>query len=120
MRLNLLVRPIQKLIPKGWVMFNGETTVSIRDSWNVSSVSRTTTGRYVVNWARPFGYIAAATGYAVATTAKLDAGVASVTSHIDGTPTEGNSYTHLSTAINTSNNGTDTDADLCSVVVLGP
>ena len=109
-----------RMTAKGWVMFNGETTVSIRDSWNVTSVTRNTTGEYTVAWARPFGYVAAATGYVVACMSQLDAGVASVTTHIDGQATEGNAYSSLITKVNTSNNGTDTDANLCSVVVLGP
>ena len=118
MRRALLAAPLNDQIIKGWVMFTGETTVSIRDSWNVSSVTRTTTGDYTVNWARAFGY-GAATAYALTTIAKLDGGAASVTSHASGGVTEGNAYTNGFTRLNTSNNGTNTDADLCSIVVLG-
>jgi hypothetical protein len=33
-----------------WVNFNGVTTVSIRASYNVSSVTRTSSGLYVINF----------------------------------------------------------------------
>ena len=118
MRRQLLGAPLNKQIVKGWATFTGETTVSIRDSWNVSSISRTTTGDYTVNWSRAFGY-GTATAYAMAMIAKLDGGAASVTSHASGGVTEGNAYTNGFTRLNTSNNGTNTDADLCSIVVLG-
>ena len=36
---------------KAWVNFNGIGTVSIRDSFNVSSITDNGTGRYVVNFA---------------------------------------------------------------------
>jgi hypothetical protein len=114
-----LPQTLHKLIPKGWVMFNGEGAVTIRDSWNVTSVTQNTTGEFTIAWARRFGYAALATGYAVMCTSKLDAGVASVTTHIDGQATEGNAYSSLLTKVNISNNGSDTDPDLCSVVVLG-
>lgn len=35
---------------KAWVNFNGVTTTSIRASFNVSSVTRNTTGDYTVNF----------------------------------------------------------------------
>ena len=35
---------------KAWVNFNGVTTTSIRASYNVSSVTRSGTGSYVVNF----------------------------------------------------------------------
>lgn len=33
-----------------WVVFNGVTTVTINASYNVSSVTRTTTGQYTINF----------------------------------------------------------------------
>ena len=40
----------QKLIPTAWVNFNGSSTVAIRDSEGVSSISDGGTGRYTVNF----------------------------------------------------------------------
>ena len=37
-------------IAKAWVNFDGSATVSIRASFNVSSVTRNTTGKYTVNF----------------------------------------------------------------------
>ena len=36
---------------KAWVNFNGTGTVAIRDSYNVSSITDNSTGRYYVNFA---------------------------------------------------------------------
>jgi hypothetical protein len=35
---------------KAWVNFNGQGTVAIRDSYNVSSVTDNTTGQYTINF----------------------------------------------------------------------
>jgi hypothetical protein len=37
-------------IPKAWVNFNGQGTVAIRDSFNVSSITDNGTGEYTVNF----------------------------------------------------------------------
>ena len=37
-------------IAKAWVNFNGVTTATIRSSFNVSSITRTSTGIYTVNF----------------------------------------------------------------------
>jgi hypothetical protein len=39
---------------KAWVNFNGVPTVSIRGSYNVSSVTRSTTGTYTINFTNAF------------------------------------------------------------------
>ena len=41
----------QQLIPTAWVNFNGTSTVAIRDSENVSSITDGGTGRFKVNLA---------------------------------------------------------------------
>ena len=41
----------QQLIPTAWVNFNGTSTVAIRDSENVSSVTDNATGDYAINFA---------------------------------------------------------------------
>ena len=40
----------QQLIPTAWVNFNGTSTVAIRDSENVSSITDSGTGNYRVNF----------------------------------------------------------------------
>ena len=40
----------QRLIPTAWVNFNGTSTVAIRDSENVSSITDNSVGRYSVNF----------------------------------------------------------------------
>ena len=40
----------QKLIPTAWVNFNGTSTVAIRDSENVSSITDNGTGYYTANF----------------------------------------------------------------------
>jgi hypothetical protein len=50
---------------KAWVNFNGIPTVAIRASYNVSSITRTGTGRYTVNFTNAFAdanYAPIATG----------------------------------------------------------
>jgi len=37
--------------PRAWVNFNGQGTVAIRDSGNVSSITDAATGSYIVNFA---------------------------------------------------------------------
>lgn len=39
---------------KAWVNFNGQSGASIRSSYNVSSVTRTGTGQYTVNFTNAF------------------------------------------------------------------
>ena len=43
----------QTLIPTAWVSFNGQGTVAIRDSENVSSITDNGTGDYSVNFSTP-------------------------------------------------------------------
>ena len=40
----------QQLIPTAWVNFNGSSTVAIRDSEGVSSITDVGTGRYTANF----------------------------------------------------------------------
>lgn len=39
---------------KGWVNFNGDGTLSVRDDYNVSSVTDNGTGNYTINWDTDF------------------------------------------------------------------
>ena len=40
---------------KAWVSFNGTSTLSVGDSFNVSSVTDNGTGSYTANWSNSFG-----------------------------------------------------------------
>jgi len=40
----------QRLIPTAWVNFNGQNTIAIRDSENVSSITDNGAGQYTVNF----------------------------------------------------------------------
>jgi len=51
----------QQLIPTAWVNFNGQNTVAIRDSENVSSITDSGVGQYYVN----FGTATANANYAM-------------------------------------------------------
>ena len=40
---------------KAWVNFNGSGTIAARDSFNVASLTDSSTGNYVVNFSNNFG-----------------------------------------------------------------
>jgi hypothetical protein len=44
----------QKRMAKAWVNFNGTGVISIRDSFNVSSITDNGVGNYTINFATPF------------------------------------------------------------------
>lgn len=44
----------QKRMAKAWVNFNGSGVISIRDSFNVSSITDNGVGNYTINFASPF------------------------------------------------------------------
>jgi hypothetical protein len=50
---------------KAWVNFNGVTTATIRSAYNVSSVTRTATGRYTVNFTNAFANTNYCTNYSI-------------------------------------------------------
>ena len=55
---------VKENIPKGWIQFNGQGTIAISDSYNVTSIADNGTGKYKVTWNNAF----ANTGYAPAVT----------------------------------------------------
>jgi len=110
-------RLAQKALPKAWVMF--KDPASIQDSFGVSSLTNTATGQYLITFARPFGYAAGATGYAVCVLARAPAGATALSS-INQTLTEGNAYNVNSVSVYTSNSAAGAATDLCSVMVFGP
>ena len=111
--------PLAKQKVAAWVTFVGATAV-IRDSFNVSSVTRTGVGDYTVTWANAFGYAAAATGYAVVGACYIAGGnVAGIGLEVDGTVTEGNAYTNAFTRVLTENAGSTTEANIACVIAVG-
>lgn len=59
---------------KAWVNFNGSGTVAIRDSGNVSSITDTNTGRYVVNFNNSLSSTSYAPTMGFGTTLNYDVG----------------------------------------------
>ena len=77
---------------KAWVNFNGVPTVAIRASYNVSSITRNSTGQYTVNFTNAF----ADANYSVSGTASTLGTVGSYT-HVVTTGDSGNNYGGFST-----------------------
>ena len=101
----------QQLIPTAWVNFNGTSTVAIRDSENVSSISDNGTGQYSVTF----------------TTTMSDANYAAVTAGMtpvagDGKATGTYTFNHTATTCSITNlNNSDSFQDVggLSLVVMG-
>lgn len=109
--------PDRKAIPKAWVSFVGTGTVTIRDSFNVSSITDVGTGEYLVNWQRPFGYAAGATGYAVFVSCRIN-GTARSMAYLDAAATIGNVYSVNAIRVKTFNNTPAlADPDICTAIV---
>jgi len=98
----------QKLIPTAWVNFNGTSTVAIRDSENVSSITDSGTGDYTAN----FAVAMANTNYAAS-------------SNVEPTVSNGGSDTYISSLatascrLNHFEVGTRRDGNPCNVIVMG-
>jgi hypothetical protein len=61
-------QPVPNGSAKAWVNFNGEGTVAIRDSMNVSSITDHASGKYTTNFSSSFS----STNYALAGYARRD------------------------------------------------
>ena len=97
-------------IIKGWINFQGTGTISINDSFNVTSITRTSTGDYTITWDVNFAEI----NYAVAVTAGGSGQSAHPKIH-DTTP-----LTTGTTRIMVLNNNHDfIDAEIITVIVVG-
>jgi len=98
----------QQLIPTAWVNFNGTSTVAIRDSENVSSITDSGTGDYTAN----FAVAMANTNYAAS-------------SNVEPTVSNGGSDTYISSLatascrLNHFEVGTRRDGNPCNVIVMG-
>tara|TARA_R100001460_G_scaffold2300_3_gene7575 strand:- start:176 stop:547 length:372 start_codon:yes stop_codon:yes gene_type:complete len=93
---------------KAWVNFDGESTVAIRDSFNVSSITDNGTGNYFVN----FSNAMANTNYCVVTGAGGGTGSLSDGSNVSNLAT--NRYRQ-----EFGNGGSYSDFDRCFSMVLG-
>jgi len=101
----------QQLIPTAWINFNGTSTVAIKDSENVSSISDNGTGQYSVTF----------------TTTMSDANYAAVTAGMspvagDGKATGTYTFNHTATTCSITNlnhSNSFQDVSGLSLVVMG-
>lgn len=112
------VQPQIKQIVRGWCVITPYAANTIRDSFNVSSITDGGAGILTVAWALPFGYAPGATGYAVMASARGQ-GV-HLNTHLDPSVTIGNMYTV--SLVQTRTNivgGVSTDASVYSLIAFG-
>ena len=107
----------RKAYPAAWITFVDPAT--IQDSFNVSSLTNLATGRYQITFARPFGYAAAATGYAVTVVSRNATSGGAPIASIDQVQTEGNAYNVNSVSVHTANSTAAEASTICSVIVWG-
>jgi C1A family cysteine protease len=97
---------------KVWVNFDGTGTVSIDDSFNVSSITDNSTGNYTINFTNAMSNAE----YAVAGTVETTNATSVVVTTFG---TSGNSRTTSSVRIAASYDNIIVDAVECSVIVFG-
>lgn len=98
---------------KAWVMFTGAVTPVFTANYNVSSVTRTSTGKFIVNFASNM----ASTSYAISlSSSKASTDDGSVNMSYGGT---GNYPTISSCPVTCVNNGGLADPQTASVVIFG-
>jgi len=101
----------QRLIPTAWVNFNGTSTVAIRDSENVSSITDRGTGIYTINYSTAMSTAnVCAAGSAAYDAADFARNRAIVLVPYSTSSTYANVWKH---------DGTATDALTCMVTILG-
>ena len=93
---------------KAWVNFNGEGTVAIRDSFNVSSISDNGTGQYTINFSNAMSNA----DYAVATAGGGGSGSLSDGCNISSLTTNG-FFSHWGSG------GSQSDFPRCHFIVMG-
>jgi len=93
---------------KAWVNFDGESTVAIRDSFNVSSITDNGTGNYFINFSNAMGN----TNYCVVTGAGGGTGSLSDGSNVGDLATD--KYRQ-----EFGNGGSYSDFDRCFSMVIG-
>lgn len=97
---------------KAWVNFDGTGTVSIDDSFNVSSITDNSTGNYTINFTNAMPNAEYAVSGSVETTNATSVVVTTF-------GTSGNSRTTSGVRIAASYSNTIVDAVECSVIVFG-
>ncbi|ADD94772.1 hypothetical protein [uncultured phage MedDCM-OCT-S09-C399] len=97
---------------KAWVNFDGTGTVSIDDSFNVSSITDNSTGNYTINFTNAMSNAEYAVAGSVETTNATSVVVTTF-------GTSGNSRTTSGVRIAASFSNTIVDAVECSVIVFG-
>ena len=100
----------QKLIPTAWVNFNGTSTVAIRDSENVSSITDRAVGKYTINFTNNL----ANTNYAIVCSCTI--GGAANYNRIAGASSNDVSWAYLNTF---NDGGFLYDVDYINAAVLG-
>ena len=102
---------------KGWVKFNGDGTVAVSASHNVTSVTDVATGVYTVNWTTSFS----TANYAVAGMAQRDTGASDANSaiQIGFRRTSGAMATGSTSIIVGDNGGTAIDPTIVTLVAFG-
>jgi hypothetical protein len=88
-------------IAKAWVMFNGQGTVAIRGSFNVSSITDNGTGDYTVN----FTTAMANANYSVVTACSRDSAGGAFTTNIATNDATGADVAPTTSAIRVCSNG---------------
>ena len=97
---------------KAWVNFDGTGSVSIDDSFNVSSITDNSTGNYTINFTNAMSNAEYAVTGSVETTNATSVVVTTF-------GTSGNSRTTSSVRVAASYSNTIVDAVECSVIVFG-
>ena len=98
----------QQLIPTAWVNFNGTSTIAIRDSENVSSITDNNTGNYTIT------FITAMANTNYVASHNVEPSVSNA-----GSDTYVSSYATASCQINHYEVGTRRDTNTCNVILLG-
>lgn len=100
-------------IARAWVNFNGTGTSAIRTSFNVSSITDVSTGRYTVNFATA---MADADYCTIATAGSTTAGAAYLDARVSGSPTTAG--VTVSSHIQNSGNPTYSDVNIMNVLIM--
>jgi hypothetical protein len=102
-------------IAKAWVNFNGQGTVAIRSSFNVSSITDNGTGDYTVNFTTAMPNA----NYAVAATSTIQAGVSNAGCVVSTRNTSGTTPDQTTSGVRIITIGVSSpaEADVCQVNV---
>ena len=112
-----LPNPVTKAqVAKAWVNFNGSGTVSIRDSFNVSSITDDGTGLYTINFTNPMSD----TNYAMISGGSSGTATGGSVNFVIAETTSGVTRTTSSIQIRSQmSNGSNVDRVVISVAIFG-